>query len=230
MDAELSLQRQRTIDGGKGVAATSVVLEGHARDMKIAAERGDRCLPVWSIAHGATQAGVAFQNIQRPGDASARHLCRQHTGFCRPSRVQRFRHRIHAKGLLQASGKGADGGQGMRVRRAVELVQRRRCSGGAKAADRAGVVPVLVMRAAQCGADAGRDFVAGDHGFEHLQAVGLLLLADGPSRSDGGSARVVNRFSVNVIDFDRVRGRAIDQGGGARARGTPEREPRLTSV
>ena len=69
--AHLLLQRQRAVDGGEDMAAAGVVLERHAGDMKILAERRERALPVRAItlAHRAPVARLAFQHVQRTGNA-----------------------------------------------------------------------------------------------------------------------------------------------------------------
>ena len=63
--AHLLLQRQRAVDGGEDMAAAGVVLERHAGDMKILAERRQRPLPVRAItlAHRAPVARLAFQHV-----------------------------------------------------------------------------------------------------------------------------------------------------------------------
>src|SRR5205823_10552434 len=111
-----------------------------------------------------------------------------------------------AERLLQRRGEGRDGGERMRELALIELQQLGGGRGGAEAADGAGVVPVTVMRAAHQGADARRDLVADDHGTQEVRP----LEAERVRRGDGGSAGVIDAVAVDVVDFYRVCGAAMD--------------------
>ena len=167
----LLLQRERAVDRGEGVAAARVVLERHARDVEVLAER--RRAPF-------SQSGLS--PIARPKPASpsitssepvtpsrAASAAVTPASAARPG-VQRLRHRVHAERLLQPGGEGRHRRQRMgelaRVRVPAASAAAAR---GAEAADGAGVVPVLVVRAAHRRADARRDLVADDDGAQEVR-------------------------------------------------------------
>ena len=100
-DLHAALQRQRAVDGGEGMAAAGVVLEGHAANVECLAQRRKTLIPIRPVRHRAAEARVALDHVQRPGDAFLR---RERGGDARlggAARVQRLGHRIHAEGLLQ---------------------------------------------------------------------------------------------------------------------------------
>src|SRR3954470_10124885 len=93
----------------------------------------------------------------------------------------------------------------------VEIQNFRGGSAGAKAADCAGVVPVLVMRAAHRRADARRDLVADDDRAQEIR----LARAERVRGGDGGCAGMVDAIAVDVVDFDGMRGGAVNERHGA---------------
>ena len=153
-----------------------------------------------------------------------RGLRGQHPRFGGAASVQGLGHRVHAKGLLQTGGKGAHRGQRVGIGAGRQAVQGGGRSGRAKAAHGAGVVPMFVVGAAQGGTNAGGYFIACHHGAQQVQARGLGLLGHRPGRGNGGCARVVNGFAVNVIKLHGVGRRAIDQRGGAGGGGAAQRQ------
>src|SRR5205814_9770853 len=76
--AHLRLEGERAVDGGEGMPAAGVVLERHARDVKVAAQRGERLLPVRAVRHRAPETGLAFDDIGRAVYAIARGAGRAH--------------------------------------------------------------------------------------------------------------------------------------------------------
>ncbi len=84
--------------------------------------------------------------------------------------MQRLGHRVHPECLLQPGREGGNGCKRMRELLLVEAQDLGCRRGGAKAAYGAGVVPVLVMRTAHCGADARRDFITDYHRPQELLA------------------------------------------------------------
>ena len=218
-EAELGLQRECPIDGSERVTAARMVLERRARDMEISAEHGECLLPVGVVAHRAPEARFAFHDIERAGDAFARRQCRGDTRLGGAAGVQRLRHRVHAEGLLQAGRERGHRGEGMGESRPVQLQKLRGRRARAEAADGAGVVPVAVMRASHRRADARRDLVADDHRPQEIPA----LEAERVCRSDGRRAGMVDAVTIDIVDFDRVRGGAVDERQGARITGLAER-------
>src|SRR5439155_632408 len=79
--AHLRLEGERAVDSGEGMPAAGVVLERHARDVEVAAQRGERLLPVRTVCHRAPEAGLAFDDIERAGDAFARGERRGYAGL-----------------------------------------------------------------------------------------------------------------------------------------------------
>jgi hypothetical protein len=84
---------------------------------------------------------------------------------------------------------------------------------GAERADRAGGVPEVVVRGIDDNADAGGELVARHHRSEEQFAAGMTILRGGQRRGDGRRARMIERVTVDVVEFDRVRGAAVDEGG-----------------
>ena len=109
---------------------------------------------------------------------------------------------------------------------AIELEQLGRRGRGAEAADGAGVVPVLVVGAAHRGADAGRDLVPDDHRAQERFAARAPGLRERERGRDRRRAGVVDAVAEDVVDLDRVRGRAVDQRRGAHGRAPAEGEAR----
>ena len=142
-DAHLRLQRERAVDGGEGVAAAGVVLDRHAGDVEVLAERGERALPVGPAGPSPIarpKPASPSMHVERTGDALGRGERGGDARFGGAPGVQRLGHRVHAERLLQAGGKGRDGGE--RVREA-RLRPGRRISAAAAAAPKQPMVPVL---------------------------------------------------------------------------------------
>ena len=144
--------------------------------------------------------------------------------------VQRLRHRVHAERLLQPGGEGGDGRERVREAGPVELEQLGRGRCGAEAADGAGVVPVLVVGAAHRRADAGRDLVADDHRAQECFAARATGLGERERGRDRRRAGVVDAVAEDVVDLDRVRGRAVDQRRGTHGRAPAQREARIAAI
>jgi hypothetical protein len=89
--------------------------------------------------------------------------------------VQGLRHRVHAEGLLEPGREGRDRRERVSEAGRIEAEQLRRRGCRAKAADRAGVVPVAVMRAAHRGADPGGNLVTDDHPAQKASPVARRL-------------------------------------------------------
>ena len=192
--------------------------------MEVAPERRERLVPVRAVAHRAAEAGLAFHHVERAGDALGGGERGGDAGFRGVPGVQRLRHRVHAERLLQPGGEGGDGRERVREALAVELEQLGGGRGGAEAADGAGVVPVLVVRAAHRRADAGRDLVADDHRAQERFAARAARLGERERGGNGRRAGVIDAVAEDVVDLDRVRGRAVDQRRGADGRPAAERE------
>ena len=163
--------RERAIDGGKRMAAAGVVLERHAADVEVAAERGQCPGPVGVVAHRAPVARFAFDHVERSCDALARGERRGDACFRGMARVQGLRHRVHAKSLLQAGGKGGRGGERVGEAPGIQAEGLRRGRRGAEAADGAGVVPVLVVRTPHRRADARGDFISHHYGAKQIPGL-----------------------------------------------------------
>jgi hypothetical protein len=162
-DAHARLEGKRAVDRGERVAAARVVLERHPGDVEIAAERGKRVRPVGIATHGATEARVTLEHVERADDPLGRGKRRRDARLCGAARMQGLRHRVHAEGLLEPGREGRDCRERVSEAERIEAEQLRRRGCRAKAADRPGVVPVSIVRAAHRGADAGGYLVAHDH-------------------------------------------------------------------
>jgi hypothetical protein len=223
--AHFLLQRERAVDRGEGVAATGVVLEGHLADVEVFTQRRQRALPIGPFAHRPSEPGFAFDDVERPGDAFRGAERRADARLGGAAGVHRLGHGVRPEGLLQAGGEGGDRGE--RVREAAG-VEPEHLGGGARraeAADRAGVVPVLVVRAAHRLSDARRYFVADDHRAQEGLARRAARLRNGERRGDGRRAGMVDAFAEDVVDFGGMRRRAVDDRGRAHARAPPVRQP-----
>ena len=210
-----SFEVQHAIDGGESVAAAAVVLESHLRDVVVRAEAGGCLAPIDGGAHGGAEPGFAFEHVERAGHAILGAQRGHGTGFGGMARVERLRHRIRAEGLLQ----------GRRHRRrcrecvceffTVEFEDGGNGGGGAIGADRAGRMPILVVRRLHREADACRDLVADDDRGEEVGGVGALRLCGGQCGADRRASRMVDRVAKDVVEFDGVRGGAVDERCGA---------------
>ncbi len=79
-------------------------------------------------------------------------------------------------------------------------------------------------------ADAGGGFVAHHHCAQELVAGGAAALCCGERGGDGRAAGVIARIAMNVVEFHRVRGRAVDQCRGTHGGAASAREPRLAAI
>ncbi len=228
--AGASHQRERPVDGGEGMPAAAVVLEGHGRDVEDLAQPLAGVFPVGPIAHGPAQARFAVDHVQRTGDAFARGEGREQAGFRGAAGMQGLRHRVHAEGLLQPRGEGGHRGERVRELRAVQAQKHRRRGCAPEAADGAGRMPVAIVRPAQGGADPRRDLVAGDDGAQEFQAARLPVLRQGERGRDGRGARVVDRVAEDVVELDRVRRGAVDERASAGGGAPPEGERGTAAV
>ncbi len=230
LHAEGALQFERTVDGGEGVSAAGVVLEGHAGDVKIRAERGCRLVPVGAVAHGAAEAGFALEHVERTGYAFARGERGEQSCFRGVAGVQGLGHRIHAEGLLQARGERRDRGKRVRKAFCIQAVDGGSRGRGAEAADGAGVVPVAIMRAPHGRADARGYLVADDDAAQEGLAARAAFLGHRQGGGDGRRARMVDRVAVDVVHLHGVRGGGVDQRRGSYRGFASEREPRPAAV
>ncbi len=140
--------------------------------------------------------------------------------------MQRLGHRFRAERLLQPRGERRGGRQRvLHDRPVMRLEQEGGRGGAAEAAHRSGGVEIQIVRGLHGRADAGRDLIAHRDRAQQVAAGTALVLGDGQGRGDHRDAGVVHRVAKDVVELDRVGGRAVDPGGqGGKRRGPEPRE------
>jgi hypothetical protein len=162
--------------------------------------------------HQPVHAYAAVQGIRARIDAAAREACGHDASLGRETGVERLGHGAELR--HEPAGHAGCDRQGMAglLRREGEDARRR--GRGADRADR------RRWRASpRCGAPgsplpyAPEDLEAGDIGVDAVRARGAFLLRQSKDRGDQHRGRVRLSWIEIVVEVERMRGRAVDEGG-----------------
>ena len=219
--AVLGLQVAQGIDRGMGHAADGIALEAEPLDLEaIAQARGERIGVVVAPLVDGEEAVLALDRVDRARDAGLRQPGGAHARFGDQPRL----HPLHQAAVLdallvaarlgigQAHGAGDAGG-----------IEPEHAAGGgsrAEARDDRRRIPAAKARVAAVAAGRARqpahDLGAGDDRGGRIGAAGIQRLGDREHRRHDDHARVDRQLAVQIVIFERVRHRRVDQGRGRR--------------
>src|SRR5690606_71339 len=212
VEGRIGPDRACRLDRRVGAVAGRVVLEEHVGGVPARAEPLDRRLRPELVGLGVGEALGAVEHVLARGEAARREPCRAQPVLGRTSGVQRLAH--GAEHRLEPGRRGAGDTERARRRRRIEAEHPRARRRRAEGAERAGGVPAAgIVAVAHGGAEAAFDLDPGDEGGEQRLAVEALPLAEGEGGRHHRHGRVPGHHAEHVVEVERVRGRAIDEGG-----------------
>src|SRR5260221_9204594 len=157
------------------------------------------------MAHGLHEARGPREHVARACKAGFAKTRGEKPAFGGAAGMQRLRHAIAAKSLLQPRGHRRRVCERGRYLRFVKIERDRCRDTGAERSDRARGMPIRIVSRIHRRAKAIRDLVASDHGPQKHASLCLLILTSSEGGGNDADTRMIEGRAVDVVELEHMR-------------------------